>query len=586
MNRVIRRNGLALAMLMMFFALPALNCGASAASCSSDIGDPGATCDVALKAQGANIAVLDALARKYAKGAGLGDLLRGERCLVAAAATGGSVWLGKSSNPKYCGNDPARDWLESEDRTIRPALLAWMLTDPDANRRLTRKGISIGGAVVKGSLDLRYAILPVLKLKNCQLGTIQLGDAVARTIDLTGSRIALLDGTRLHVQGDLELRAVLASGEVDLTEAAVDGSLHVGDAHLSNPGDSLILASTKIGGSALFGGTYSVGMIRVTRVTIDGDLNFSSVVFSDVACNGLKAGYAKVKGNFWWAPSGIGKHTELVLVGASVGTFHNSDVKGWPSKNCLFLDGFEFSQLDPESLADGSKQKKWLDLQPDRAHDVQYSTNSNDLCDTYKAKDSGKANGSGQLQAQYPNSQPFKELATVLQNSGKEDDATALRIDEAQEDLEADETAQPGSPRTWVLWVWGKVARFGYDPLNTIRFIVAFVILGWLIFWFGFYAGLIVPTDKEAFVEYVNRYDSSKERRPPVYYQLFNSFFYSLETFLPLVDLFQVKNWLPNPQREPQLTSRLVRWYLWIHIIAGWFFATALLAGLSGLFHK
>jgi hypothetical protein len=73
---------------------------------------------------------------------------------------------------------------------------------------------------------------------------------------------------------------------------------------------------------------------------------------------------------------------------------------------------------------------------------------------------------------------------------------------------------------------------------------------------------------------------------PPVYYQVFNSFFYSLETFLPLVDLFQAKNWLPNSQRRPQYASRLLRGYLWVHIIAGWFFTTALLAGLSGLFHK
>jgi hypothetical protein len=50
--------------------------------------------------------------------------------------------------------------------------------------------------------------------------------------------------------------------------------------------------------------------------------------------------------------------------------------------------------------------------------------------------------------------------------------------------------------------------------------------------------------------------------------------------------LFQAKNWLPNPQRKPQWASRMLRGYLWIHIIAGWFFTTALLAGLSGLFHK
>ncbi len=310
-KRIIGRGSVAFGMLMVLSVLSALVGKASAIDCSSDISDQGAvsTCDVQLTKQVGKIAVLEALAQKYVQRAGLGDLLRGERCLVDAGAIGEPVWFGESSDPKYCGNDPTKDWPQSQDRTIRAAVLAWMLTDPDANKLLTPKGIVIGGAVVKGSLDLSYEILPVLKLNNCRLSKIQLGDAVARTIDLSRSSVGALDGTRLRVRGDLEFRAMLASGEVDLTQAAIDGSLHAGDAHLSNPGDSLILASAKIGGSALFGGTHSVGMIRATRLTVEEDLNFSNAVFSDGYCNGLKAGYATVKGNFWWSPSSIGKHT-------------------------------------------------------------------------------------------------------------------------------------------------------------------------------------------------------------------------------------------------------------------------------------
>jgi hypothetical protein len=307
-------------------------------------------------------------------------------------------------------------------------------------------------------------------------------------------------------------------------------------------------------------------------------VDFTKAVFGDTYSNGLKAGYVTVKGNFWWAPSRIGKHTELDLVGASVGSFHfYKDEKGWPHQNCLFLDGLEFRRLGPDSPTDAPTLKNWLDRQPDRAHDVQSSNIPNELCDTYNAAD---------LQVQSPNPQPFEELSMVLRNSGKEDDATELLIDEAQEDLDANVRTGPRSRKTWALWLWGKVARFGYDPLHTIWFILFFVLFGWLVFWLGSYKGLIVPTDKDAFDEYVKSYDSKRERYPPVYYQLFNSFFYSLETFLPLVDLFQAKNWLPNPQRQPQYASRLLRGYLWIHIIAGWFFTTALLAGLSGLFHK
>jgi hypothetical protein len=581
-----KRRALALCAVLVLSLLPLaiLPDDSAAADCLTTRADPDAadngrmTCEEALTRHDSGIAGLNTDLEDYLRDTGLGDASRAERCLAVAAATGKSVWMGESSNPAYCDNDPAKTWPDEQSRKIRASVLIWLLTDAVASKHYTRKGIGVGGAVVDGALDLKYAeLLTVLKLNKCKLGKIGLHDAIGKTTDLSGSRIGLFDGTGLRLNGGLNLQSVYTPNEIDLTDAVIDGTLHVGDAHLQNAKDSLVLASARISESALFGGTYSNGMIRITRVTIDQDLNFSKAVFSDDTINGLKAGYAMVKGNFWWAPSKVGKHTELDLVGASVGTFHNSDKRGWPVKNCLFLHGFEFLRID--SPTNERTLKEWLDLQPDPAHDVQNSTKSSDACDSYQSKDSAYS------EADYPDSQPFKELAAVLENSGKADDATELLIDQAQEDLDAEQAANPRSPKTWPLWLWGKVARFGYDPLHTIWFIVFFVILGWAIFWLGASKGLIVPTDRDAFEEYV-KHDFIGMRRPPVYYQLFNSFSYSLETFFPLVDLFQAKNWLPNPQRQPRWASRLLRSYLWIHIIAGWFFTTALLAGLSGLFHK
>jgi hypothetical protein len=368
MKTVLRRSALLFGILVALSLSPvALICNDSAADCLNNSADPKAanndrlTCD-ALKAQGAKFAALNALAQKYLGDAGLGDLLRSERCLVAAAVVGKSVWVGESSNPKYCGNDPGQVWPQSPDRTIRAQVLAWMLTDPDAKKLRTHREIAIGGAVVRGTLDLRNAgDLAVLTLNNCQLGDIYLSDAVAGTIDLSGSKIGSLDGTRVQIKGDLDLVKVSASGEIDLTGANINGSLHAGNAHLRYKGDSLILASATVGESAFFGGAYPEGMIRATGATIKRDMDFSDVVFGDSCANGLKAGYATVRGNFWWAPSIIGQHTELDLVGAWVGSLHfYQDQKGWPHQNCLFLDGFEFQRLAPDSPTDEPTLKKWL----------------------------------------------------------------------------------------------------------------------------------------------------------------------------------------------------------------------------------
>jgi hypothetical protein len=70
---------------------------------------------------------------------------------------------------------------------------------------------------------------------------------------------------------------------------------------------------------------------------------------------------------------------------------------------------------------------------------------------------------------------------------------------------------------------------------------------------------------------------------------------YSLENFLPVVELHQGDYWRPNPLHTPahgkrrirfgneMIPARLLRWYLWLHILAGWTITPLLFAGLAGL---
>jgi hypothetical protein len=63
-------------------------------------------------------------------------------------------------------------------------------------------------------------------------------------------------------------------------------------------------------------------------------------------------------------------------------------------------------------------------------------------------------------------------------------------------------------------------------------------------------------------------------------YPSFNPFIYSLDTFLPIVDLRQKGYCLPNAHKTVGL---LVQIYLVIHIICGWILTTLWVAGFSGL---
>lgn len=58
----------------------------------------------------------------------------------------------------------------------------------------------------------------------------------------------------------------------------------------------------------------------------------------------------------------------------------------------------------------------------------------------------------------------------------------------------------------------------------------------------------------------------------------FSAFWYSLELFLPVVDLGVAKSWRPSQQSFPLLT------YARIHQLAGWILNPVALAAITGAF--
>ena len=77
-------------------------------------------------------------------------------------------------------------------------------------------------------------------------------------------------------------------------------------------------------------------------------------------------------------------------------------------------------------------------------------------------------------------------------------------------------------------------------------------------------------------------------------YPKFGALVYSLDVFVPLVDLHQATYWLPNAKFGDKLfkselfgmsmptSGDLLRLYMWCHILSGWILTTLLFVGLSG----
>jgi hypothetical protein len=228
------------------------------------------------------------------------------------------------------------------------------------------------------------------------------------------------------------------------------------------------------------------------------------------------------------------------------------DEASWPAPGNLSINGFVYNEI-AGGPNDAVMRLKWLALQS----------------------------------ADY-RPQPYRQLAKVLTDDGRENGATLVRI--------AKEVALRNYGHLTRLQKWWSVMLqvtigFGYRPLRALWWIGAFVLVGTVLFAWGYRAGLVTPTEESAYQTFV------KTGEAPPHYPLFNSFVYSLENFLPVVVLYQDQYWRPNARHTTRgrvrrasdrldsssLPSKLLRSYLWLHILAGWMITPLLFAGLSGL---
>jgi hypothetical protein len=222
----------------------------------------------------------------------------------------------------------------------------------------------------------------------------------------------------------------------------------------------------------------------------------------------------------------------------------------WPKSGSLLLDGFKYSTFGRGFSAD--QCIRWLRLnKPFRL-------------------------------------QPYEQAARVLRSSGYESEATQILIAKSEDLLRYGEL-------TW----WSRLIKrclgffvgHGYQPHRALIFMVYIIFLGAGIFYHGKIDGLMVKTN----IPWATS-DANKSKYPK-----FQPFIYSMDTFLPIVDLGQKNYWAPNASSgflakfqfpwSPSFAFKLtggdaLRIYLVLYIILGWTFTTLWVAGFTGLVRK
>jgi hypothetical protein len=532
---------------------------------------------------------------------------------------------GTSSNPDDPSNDPAHadEWPAS--RQIRSSLIRWICVDYEARNLIDPEGIRVVGARIAGGLDLSLVNVPFpIVLRNCVFTEIiNLAGAEIADLELDGSHTLGIRASGLVVRNNLRmskgsqsvgavvldhakigldldfggatlryaksagdpfperLRATLFAylisvggnvwlnhrfisyGAVDLGGARIGGNLHFDSGRFINPNNVAIA----VPGASVDGVVYLAGWGKDGDVEVTGVANFS---FDRVA-NNFIVDHAKFLGalgdnhgfvgtsmsvmrSFTWRNVILQNGARLDLRDASVEALLD-DEQSWPAPGNLVIDGFTYNGLESEagSRVDGptrfesaernavDSRLRWLALQPPGFY-----------------------------------SQPYNELAKYYSGTG--DDAAAATVLVAEEDDRYQRMGLLGR-------LSGDFLRatigYGHRPLLAFNWSILVVLIGWVVVMMGKRAGVMRLT--------------WPENSPPPTTDQFNGLhplLYSLDVFLPFVNLHQEHYWWPDEGSKGQCTfagrtitirGSSLRLYLWMQIIAGWLLSAIFVAGITGL---
>jgi hypothetical protein len=480
------------------------------------------------------------------------SLTAAERKLLDAAPLRDVPWFGPNDDPDSAANDTAHADKWGAERTVRAEFIEWLVGDPQPAQFIHPSGLALAGARIAGSLDLSYATVDKpLTLIRCYVPDgINLLSAHLRDITVRRSRTGPVFGNLAIVNGDASF-LMGDSGPVSFMRARIDGTLDFTGARILNAGeDAVNLVEASVAGDVLFHDGFTTDAIVYARLAkIAHDLSFHDAEFR--GDGELDAERAVIDGTFYWVAVKHTPKTVLDLEDAHAGAIWD-DVPSWPAPGNLVINGFVYGEI-AGGPSDGPSRLRWLALQPPEYHP-----------------------------------QPFRQLAKVLSEMGRDDGATRVRM--AKEIAQRRFGHESLLQRAWSLMLQYTIG-FGYQPLRALWWIAGFVGLGTILFGWGYRMRIITPTEEPAYREFV----ASGEA--PLHYPVFNPLVYSLENFLPIVELQQDKYWRPNtrhrvpgrakrsgaPRDPSSVPSRLLRCYLWLHILAGWTITPLLFAGLSGL---
>ncbi|TKJ38412.1 hypothetical protein CEE37_12905 [candidate division LCP-89 bacterium B3_LCP] len=463
--------------------------------------------------------------------------------------------------------DNAHNW--GEDRVLKAEHIAWLCTDKQASKQVTHRGIPIIGARIDGDFDLALATIRFrLGFRRCSFkNKIDLKHAEIRILDLKGTHTKSIRADGLKVGGDVILKnGFKADGEVRFLGAEIGGNLECDGSQFTNrDGYALLAENLKVSGNVFLRSGFRVdGKISFVGANVGGDFNCDESRYEfhqEEEKNSPQKEYiddegviclkrAEIRGCFNWTRIDLTDDVSLDLRSARIGVIL-SELESWPKEGMLLINGLVYDEIYIEGEKGYQDKIEWLRLQPKKI--------------------------------KYP--QPYEQLAKTLLSNGHDREAKKTLIAKEQDRKKRGPKPTPGA------WFWynisGPIIGYGYRPLRPVWIGLIIFALGWLLFSIGNNHGLMSPVKEGDFFAD----DSSAVHRLPHDYPEFKPLVYSLDMFVPLIDLQQGKYWMPTGQGNCNIIGipincNMLQIYLWIHILSGWALTSLFIVGLTGIVRK
>jgi len=504
------------------------------------------------------------------------DLTNSERKVVEAAAKGEDADF-QSDDPEK--DDPARSETWPDERKVRASVLRWLCTDAAARRLVDPKGLCVVGARIEGRLDLSFAKIPFpLGLLSSAIPKgISLLHTRTVSISLVGTHMGPISADGLTAEGGVFLRKGFhAKGEVRLPGARIRGGLSCNGgtfegAERETPEGKTIVALSadrlKVGGSVFLSERFHAkGEVRLPGARIRGNLSCNGGAFENPGSDALTADNLDVGGGLFLR-QGFQATGKVSLAHAKARILVD-DEDSWPDHGDLDLRGFLYESIIGPT--DAATRLRWLARQyPEKRRRGDY----------------------------HP--QPYEQLAAVLRGMGHEADAKKVCI--AREQDRRKYGSMGLLAKAWSLFL-GATLGHGYAVWHVGVIALAIVALGWAVFWLGENAGLMVPISPRAIAaapeapsaEAPGDRGATPQQPNPQEHLALCPIIYSLDVFLPIVNLRREERWEPESTRGVTvltwpwaLTWGGLLWrFLWFETLSGWLLVTLALAGLTGLIRR